>query len=104
MGELVGALARKQVFSRKQLAAQWGQDADYLQPELRAWLRKVSANQLPKSLVNETVMAFSVPGDLKGIASTWMTVSDTPFLCEMEMSTLLTSVLNMLPGGNRSIG
>lgn len=45
VGELVGALARKQVFSRKQLAAQWGQDADYLRPELRAWLRKVSAQK-----------------------------------------------------------
>ncbi|EIE25583.1 P-loop containing nucleoside triphosphate hydrolase protein [Coccomyxa subellipsoidea C-169] len=46
VGELVGALARRQVCSRRQLAAQWSEDADFLRPELGAWLRKGQTGRL----------------------------------------------------------
>ena len=43
VGELVGALAQRRVFSRKELAGQWRQNGDFLRPQLTAWLRKVSS-------------------------------------------------------------
>ena len=52
VGELVSALESKQLFSRKQLAAQWGQNPDYLRPELASWLRKVCSNWLSEHLTD----------------------------------------------------